>query len=723
MTERAACATRWCFVALCFFTPSIRADYVPADSMRFMPGEWMNRPGLMSVGGIPHRTTVFKTVSPSGADDSKAIQAAIDACPADLVVQLAAGKFIVNNYILIDKNITLRGEGWKKTILQKTNGAVFNSEAAIADAQPIVILGPGRWPGCDESTSQNLTADAAKGAMSVTVAGAAGFAAGQCVLLDELSGASWQPDRFDTTHAIKVWASPDYRVVWKAHNPYQEYVDDFNRAKNPPEPPPDWFCRMDRPTNEIKQIASVSGTSVTFTSPLHINYRSGHTAQLTRYTNEGNGGVHVTYAGVEDLAVTGASDGSIRFECAAFCWAKNVEVSVWVGEGVAVNNSFRCEIRDSYIHDAAYASPGGGAYAISMAGGSSELLFENNISVRTNKVMVARCCGAGSVFGYNYADDGFINYNQNWIECGLNASHMVGPHHVLFEGNYGFNWDSDVTHGNSIYMTVFRNWLRGVRRPFVNPQTNDTVDDQTSSESGPKRCVGAVGYSGWMTFVGNVLGEQNKMSGWVYDASGPDGWSRDGIWLLGWGAENGQDFDRETWNTAIRDGNFDWVTGKQRWDGLLGAHASTTPVELQNSLYLPGIPAFFEDNPWPWVDPGTGKTAVLPAKARFEALDGNTQSRRAVPPKAGPADLKGTTWKAVRGQGTVNFSVCLDQKANVAVAVYNMAGGKMGETSRSRAGPGVQTLVWNFGRAATGVYVARMRVNGRETQKRLTIVR
>ena len=52
------------------------------------------------------------------------------------------------------------------------------------------------------------------------------------------------------------------------------------------------------------------------------------------------------------------------------------------------------------------------------------------------------------------------------MEVGLNASHMVGPHHVLFEGNYSFNFDSDKTHGNAIYHTVFRNHLRGIPPGF-----------------------------------------------------------------------------------------------------------------------------------------------------------------------------------------------------------------------------------------------------------------
>jgi hypothetical protein len=67
-----------------------------------------------------------------------------------------------------------------------------------------------------------------------------------------------------------------------------------------------------------------------------------------------------------------------------------------------------------------------------------------------NKVMVANSAGAGSVVGYNYMDDGHIGSNPDWMEAGINASHMVGPHHVLFEGNYAFNAESDHTHGNSV---------------------------------------------------------------------------------------------------------------------------------------------------------------------------------------------------------------------------------------------------------------------------------
>jgi hypothetical protein len=62
-----------------------------------------------------------------------------------------------------------------------------------------------------------------------------------------------------------------------------------------------WFSRTNRPTNEMKEIASVSGNTITFTSPLTIGYRVSHSAQLTRYSPPYS--VHVTNAGVENLSM------------------------------------------------------------------------------------------------------------------------------------------------------------------------------------------------------------------------------------------------------------------------------------------------------------------------------------------------------------------------------------------------------------------------------------
>jgi len=603
---------------------------------------------------------------------------------------LAAGTFIVNNFILISTPITLRGAGAGKTIVKKTNGATMVSYQAT-DYQAFAVIGPNRWPNPD-NTSQNLSVDGVKGSNSITVANGSGFTAGVFVLLDELSGAKWMTDPLGRG---QIWAAPDWKVTWQLHNPANQIDDPLTATTPTSGDAASWFCRQDRPTGEIKQIQSVSGNTITFTTPLHSNYRAAHTAQLTGFT----GNPFVTNAGVENLTMMGFSDGSIRMTCAAFCWVKGVEITIWLNEGVALTNAFKCEIRDSYIHDGAWSEPGGGGYAISSSDGSSEFLIENNISIRANKVMVARCSGAGAVAGYNYMDEGFILTNQNWIEIGLNGSHMVGPHHMLFEGNYGFNWDSDKTHGSSTYHTIFRNWLRGIRSgPFTNPSTSTVVSasmtggtgykagdqltlalqdpiyglsaaltvtavngsgnptsftvtnggaeytstsasiasktgagvggtltiavgasaiNDASQGNSPERCAGSTAYSYYMSFVGNVLGAQGQMSGYTYDVTGPSGMVTPAIWLLGWDDVSPQPYDPKTTTTTLREGNWDWLQSKQTW--------TTVPAQsLANSLYLSAAPKFFGSNPWPWVDPTTGNTATLPAKARYDAGTPNT---------------------------------------------------------------------------------------------------
>jgi len=587
------------------------------DARAFLPAErgtvWS--PGMMQVGGIPVRSKVCSTLSPRGGalDDKDQIQNAIDHCPAGQVVQLAAGTFILNSgFLLVNKGITLRGAGPGQTTLAKTNGAKPFQEAVGANNSPLIIVGPSRYSTTSDASgvvgSTNLTVDAVAGAYTVKVAGANGFSAGQIVLLDEASGAGWQAD---PQGRGQIWASPDWRVVWQKHNPPLPYVDDFAADEFPSTPGTagSWFSRPDRPTAEVRQIASVSGSTITFTTPIHISYRASRAAQLSYY-----GQPHVMNAGVEDLKLIGGDDGNLRFQWAAQSWARNVENTVWHGEGFAIENSFRIEIREFYVHDGAWAQPGGGGYAISLSAGTAEVLIENGISVRANKVLVARSAGAGSVVGYNYMDMGYINTNSSWIEIGLNASHMVGAHHVLFEGNYSHNADSDQIHGNSIYHTFFRNHLRGIRVPFDN-QAGGRIDDAAQSQNGPKRCVGLMAYSYWMSFVGNVLGAPGQMGGWAYETTFTA--NKPGIWMLGWDGVKPYPTDARVAATTLRHGNFDYLTNTVKWD------PATANRTLPNSLYLTRKPAFFSAGKgyiWPWVAPvGATKLYTLPAKARYDA--------------------------------------------------------------------------------------------------------
>lgn len=636
-------------------------------------------PGMMSKGGasgagIPNRTTINATLTPNGTEDTTQVQAVLDACTPGQVVLLSAGTFkfsATQTPLIMSRAITLRGSGAGVTILQKVGAAaalgrlgttVSGTTINTPDTQPaldnapIILIGPGRFSGVDNhdtnsaasGSTSNLTSDGVAGQKSITVADGTIFTVGRFVLLDELSVAAYvaTPRGFldnntnGTEGTIQVWAGD--RCVANIHTPTQTFQDD----------PPDsrgWFSRPDpvtaatgsytdgRFTCEIKEIASISGNVITFTSPLSITYRTSHTAQLTRYTTTpatGNS-VHLTMAGIEDLTVANSGGGGIFFNCAAYCWARRIEIKDCFGLGLAISGSFRVEVRDSYIHTSAQPTPAADSYAINLLNGSSECLVENNIMRDYCKVIAFRACGAGSVVAYNYTDDGWDWYgtgnatldaqNAQFQECGINASHMMGPHHVLFEGNYSFNADSDYTHGNSIYVTFFRNWLTGFRASFT-------------SEQGT-RCGGGAMFFWWATYVGNVLGVSGAMAGWTYTDSrmGCDGaggncissptsgwnintlWSNNSIWKVGYDPERWPcNPDNQTLGTLIRDGNYDFVTNSQKW------HNRPSGFAISPSMYLADKPAFFKSNRWPWVDPATGTTYTLPAKARYDGGTPNT---------------------------------------------------------------------------------------------------
>jgi hypothetical protein len=57
-------------LALLLFTTTVYAQIIPSNRVT----TW--QPGVTNNGGIPNRTTIYKTLSPSGGDDTPAINAA-----------------------------------------------------------------------------------------------------------------------------------------------------------------------------------------------------------------------------------------------------------------------------------------------------------------------------------------------------------------------------------------------------------------------------------------------------------------------------------------------------------------------------------------------------------------------------------------------------------------------------------------------------------------------
>jgi hypothetical protein len=563
-------------------------------------------PGLNAVGGIPSGSwPICATLSPSGGDDASAIQAALDSCGTNRVVKLSSGIFKISRPVRIPSNTVLRGSGGP-------GAGAAQTEILQTGNQTNIQFDPGHG-GFTQIT--NLATDGVKDSTSVTLAQARNLAVGELVMIDQLSDPS-----------INDWGYQD-------QGPGAPNRGWFGRGPNTQGEP------QGRPTGQMMEVASVNGTTVTFTTPFHITFKVANVAQLVRLGTDatGNGAVvpAVRNAGVEDLFLSGGHEGdngaNVWMHYCVYCWIRNIEADKSFGSSVAMTGTFRSVLRDSYLHSTVDPNPGGGGYGLSINWHASDNLIENNISWNFNKVMVMRASGGGNVIAYNYMDDGWISYMPTFVEVGLSASHMATPMYELFEGNQSFNFDGDSTHGNAVYITVFRNHLTGQRRA-ASPLNSYTYNSAGSllvyEDVANRRAIGLMSAHRYYTFLGNVLGTQGQTippvrsqntgqpgpfdygtgvtdSPWLHNVTP--------MWQLGWEPTFSQPQDQSVISTAIRDGNFDYVTNQVHWD--------RAAQPLPSSLYLSGKPAFFGSNTWPWVDAvGATKTYALPARQRFDVL-------------------------------------------------------------------------------------------------------
>jgi hypothetical protein len=551
---------------------------------------------LNAVGGIPSRTAICANLSPSGGDDTQAIQDALNACPAEQVVQLGSGTFqISGNGLEINRsNVVLRGNGPDATRLVKSAGTQY----------PVVIIGK-RW--FKYTQPVELAADGRAGAYRVTMASNPGYKVGEIVTIDAL-----------TDPAVTYWGDP--KRSGSAAEPIK------------PNPARGWFCEYDRPTGQVVEIAAVTGNELTLSTPLHLDFMTARKAHIVRFAAETDGAsIDATrYSGIENLAVSGGEGGdgggNIHVYASAYSWVKNVVSSQSRGNNINLDGTFRCEVRDSYVHSTSNPTPGGDGYGLGLNEYSADNLYENNVVWNFNKMTVCRSSGGGNVFGYNYFQDGYGEDYRDIVEIGAGPNHYATAHFELFEGNEGFNFDTESYWGNSIYGVVFRNHWTGLRRSAAPLQLLDAHN---------RRAVGMQFGAWWYSFIGNVLGFSGQQStlysgqdfhantvnqtAFVYEAD-PNRLNDDSVipmWKLGYGNPASPDVaDPTVLERTYRHGNFDYVSNAIAWDSATANH------ELPASLYLAVKPAFFGDNPWPWVTPenASSPVATLPARARFDAL-------------------------------------------------------------------------------------------------------
>ena len=515
-------------------------------------------------GGIPNRTTVYRTLS-SGATAAQ-INSAISSCPSGQVVYLSAGTYSVGQINFGAKSgVTLRGAGAGKTIIRP------NSDDGIV--QELLEF--------SESAGKAVSSGYTKGSTVITLASAptSRFVAGNLIVIAEDAS----PNKWGT--GLGTY----YRVGFPGGS------NIYNLTST-------------RVFHHTNRIVSVSGNNITLAAPLPLDF----SASLNIKAYAAIADTHASLCGIESLTVdcTDSRDTPIHFQGADRCWIQNVEVKNVAGADIGqirMDWSFQCEIRRCYIHDAAGWPSQVDGFASSFNYGSSNCLIVDCITYR-----VADLCetngASGCAYLYNY---GLEHNRASDYARGITLDH--GPHGYmnLAEGNILCNVVQDGYHGSTSHGIMFRNHLNGEN--MAQPKILNLCRGAYYFS-----VVGNVlGDSSWNPrYYEQPLNPDYDSAIYVLGFPTADSTGLGGYSSVPWNAWSKSTSvpDADVARTLLRHGNYDYHNNTVLWDSNIESHT------LPDSLVYATKPSFFGTLRWPPIGPDvSGLVTSIPAKARWDA--------------------------------------------------------------------------------------------------------
>ncbi len=577
-------------------------------------------------GGIPSANwPVYKTLSPSGtADDSVAIQNAINAAPAGSVVVLTAGTYKLHRSSIVcqgksddfgggvyeaglcltDKSVALRGTGPDKTILQYGDGANIISMGKT-------YLSP------SNVTLINITSTASKGSTQITVASTSGIAAGTYLVVTQRN----VTDPADGTLLVNNVG----------------YADNCS------------YCGHDMPNNsqtQIDRVLAVSGNTVTLERPLYFDFTN--VPQVFKVPMIENVGLENLRLQSTAASGSGLVYKNVNLEACAHCWVENIQSDFAVDRAhIYLSDTYGCEIVNNYVHDG-YNHNSGASYSIFLEYRNSENLIQNNIEARGRHGLVLMG-GSGNVMAYNYLLDDYMGEYHNTLP--ESATHGAHPYMNLWEGNVIANLEFDNAHGNSSYNTVFRNYI----------SLKNNNPDTGSPMTGALFAVNIAYDNFYENVLGNIIGPYgSSCTASTYEEN--SGASQNpAIYKLGYYDDGGTSAPDATLaakvgKTILRGGNWDCRSNSVVWSANVpsGSLVSTYLQQqtLPDSLYRSGKPAWFTPSGaiWPPMDPAAStKVNRIPAQICYE--NG---------PRMGGAFNPSACYSAVGPQPATNLSVIVN---------------------------------------------------------------
>lgn len=380
-------------------TLNLSAILVPAD--RTAPWEDAGVPGGIPVYSVGVDVTNYGAVGDGVTDDTAAIQAAIDACPAGFVVYIPDGSYYLTDTLNLPSEVSLRGESRMGTILKMDHSdhGIYGGTYSNSSAEFDIVDGLDR------------------GSFVIT--------------LSSIDSSKFVPGRL---LEIKQDNDPNiYQIGYKGYEP--------------------WTDRQTAMTNEV---VSVSGNEVTMKHPIFMEFSTSLNPKVRAQSS-------IYRAGVENLTIDRVLDDSqgtginVFFFSAKQCWVKDIWSEKTYAHHIRMARSLQCEIRGNVINDT-WLDSGGQGYGIVAQDRSTLNLIEDNSCNHLRHAYVVQSGASGNVFGYNFSSDPHSDDCNHCVFPDLSAHGSVA-NYTLWEGNKAVQFYLDNVHGSNPWNTAFRNYL------------------------------------------------------------------------------------------------------------------------------------------------------------------------------------------------------------------------------------------------------------------------
>lgn len=365
-------------------------------------------------GGIPARTTIFANVKNAPynaqgdgvADDTSAIQNAINACPADQVVFMPAGTYKITDTISLKSRVTLRGAG------NTTKLKWMGSASCVLE-----IRDNAYEDGVFYNTSPyNLSGGYTKGSTSVSMANN-NWAVGDVILIDQQSDGN-----------LVVAGGTSGPATWCGRD------------------------NGDRCMGQLVKVLTRSATNITFEPELYTNYTAGLVPQGIKVK-----GV-TELAGFEDFAVDNVNDArdTMWWFGGYRCWLKNVDMKGSRRRHIWMLHDMQCEIRGCTFHDGTGNYGPDRAYGIFLGNMITASLVEDNIFYNMHVPIAFEGGACGNVVSANFITK--VKYSDpEWAQPAI-VEHGPHPMMNLIENNtFGSKIIGDMYWGSASHNTYFRN--------------------------------------------------------------------------------------------------------------------------------------------------------------------------------------------------------------------------------------------------------------------------